>query len=248
MLGGWMLVFFSWHAIFLLLSAIGALCLVLVALRLPETRDPAHIRPLGLAPVVTGYWRLLRHRSFLGHALTGGTMMAGTFAYIAGSPFVVISLYGVPREDFGWVFGGNALGFIIASQVNVRLQRRFSPERVLLGALLFQIAAAVFLVACGWSGFGGLWGVLVPLFFWISTMGFVVPNTTALAMAPFAANAGAASALLGVLQFVLASASAALVGLAGALDQSARPMTGVMACFSLCSLSINRFVAKRPAP
>jgi DHA1 family bicyclomycin/chloramphenicol resistance-like MFS transporter len=72
----------------------------------------------------------------------------------------------------------------------------------------------------------------------------VIPNTTALAMAPFAANAGAASALLGVLQFVLAAGSSALV--AAMADGTARPMVGCMALFSLIALLINRFVVKRP--
>ena len=247
LIGGYILLWFGWQAIFLLLTAIGALSLILIFFRLPETRNPEHVRPLSLFSVVVGYWRLLGHRGFVGHALTGGTMMAGTFAYIAGSPFVVIDLFGLPSEHFGWVFGVNALGFIIASQINVRVQRRYSPERVLFGALLFQFVAVTVLVLDGWTRWGGLFGVLVPLFFWISTMGFVIPNTTALAMAPFAANAGAASALLGTLQFVLAAGSSALV--AAAADGSARPMTGFMALFSIAALAINRFVVKRvPAP
>ena len=62
-------------------------------------------------------------------------------------------------------------------------------------------------------------------------------------MAPFAANAGAASALLGVVQFVLAAASSALVGQLA--DGSARPMTGVMLLCSAASLAINRLVVPR---
>src|SRR6185369_1209586 len=129
---------------------------------------------------------------------------------------------------------------------NVRAQRRHSPERVLFAALVFQAGAAIVLAIDGWTGYGGLWGILVPLFFWISTMGFVIPNTTALAMAPFAANAGAASALLGTMQFVLAAASSALVG--ALANGTARPMVGVMVLCSFASLSILRFVARsRPA-
>ena len=46
----------------------------------------------------------------------------------------------------------------------------------------------------------------------ITCYGFVVPNTTALAMAPHGQVAGSASALLGTIQFVLASITGALVG------------------------------------
>jgi DHA1 family bicyclomycin/chloramphenicol resistance-like MFS transporter len=243
-IGGYMLYFFDWHGIFVVLTLAGVAALVVIFFRLEETRDPRYVQPLRIDTVIVGYWRLLTHRLFIGYVLCGATMMAGTFAYIAGSPFVVEVLYGLSSQVFPWVFGINAIGFILTSQLNLRLQRRYSPERVLLAALIFQAAAAVVQAIDGFTGWGGLWGILIPLFFWISMMGFVNPNTTALAMAPFAANAGAASALLGVVQFVLAAASSALVGQLA--DGSARPMTGVMVLCSAASLAINRLVVPRP--
>jgi DHA1 family bicyclomycin/chloramphenicol resistance-like MFS transporter len=245
MVGSGVLIWFGWREIFFLLTAIGVLSLVLIIIRLPETRDPAHVKPLRLDSIIVGYWRLFTHRNFVGYALTGGTMMAGTFAYIAALPFVIVNVYGHPSSYFSWVFGINAVGFIVASQINVRVQRHYSPERVLLFALLLQMGAAVIFVLDVFAGWGGLFGILVPLFFWIATMGFVIPNTTALAMGPFAANAGAASAMLGVLQFVLAAVSSGLV--AAAADGTARPMVGCMALFSLVALLINRLVVKRAA-
>jgi DHA1 family bicyclomycin/chloramphenicol resistance-like MFS transporter len=242
-IGGYMLYFFDWHGIFVVLTLAGIAALIVIFFRLDETRDPQHVRPLRIGNVVVGYWRLLTHRVFIGYVLCGATMMAGTFAYIAGSPFVIEVLYGLSSQVFPWVFGVNALGFIIASQINLRAQRRYSADRVLFAALVFQGAAAIVLALDGWTGWGGLWGILVPLFFWISTMGFVIPNTTALAMAPFAANAGAASALLGVLQFVLAAASSWLVS--ALADGTAHPMVSVMALCSFLSLAILRAAAWR---
>jgi DHA1 family bicyclomycin/chloramphenicol resistance-like MFS transporter len=245
MIGSGVLLWFGWREIFWLLTLIGVLSMILIFIRMPESLNPAHVKPLRLESIIVGYWRLFTHRNFVGYALTGGTMMAGTFAYIAGLPFVIVNIYGHPSAYFSWVFGINAVGFIIASQVNVRVQRKHSPERVLLSALLLQMVAAAVFVIDVVAGWGGLFGILVPLFFWIATMGFVIPNTTALAMGPFAANAGAASAMLGVLQFVLAAVSSGLV--AAAADGTALPMVGCMALFSLVALLINRFVVKRPA-
>jgi DHA1 family bicyclomycin/chloramphenicol resistance-like MFS transporter len=243
MIGSGVLVWFGWREIFFLLTVIGVLSLVLIFIRMPESLNPAHVRPLRLESIIVNYWRLFTHRNFVGYALTGGTMMAGTFAYIAGLPFVIVNIYGLPSSYFSWVFGINAVGFILASQVNVRVQRQYSPERVLLTALLLQLVAAAVFVIDVLAGWGGLFGILVPLFFWIATMGFVIPNTTGLAMSPFAANAGAASAMLGVLQFVLAAVSSGLV--AAAADGTARPMVACMALFSVVALLINRFVVKR---
>ena len=245
MIGSGVLLWFGWREIFFLLTAIGVLSMVLIFIRMPESLNPAHVKPLRLESIIVNYWRLFTHRNFVGYALTGGTMMAGTFAYIAALPFVIVNIYGHPSSYFSWVFGINAVGFIIASQINVRVQRTYSPERVLLVALLLQMAAAAVFVIDVLAGWGGLFGILVPLFIWIATMGFVIPNTTGLAMGPFAANAGAASAMLGVLQFVLAAVSSGLV--AAAADGTALPMVGCMALFSLVALLINRFVVKRAA-
>ncbi len=245
MIGSGVLIWFGWREIFWLLTAIGILSMILIFVRMPESLKPEHVRPLRLESVIVGYWRLFTHRNFVGYALTGGTMMAGTFAYIAGLPFVIVNVYGYPDYYFSAVFGINAVGFIVASQINVAAQRRSSPERVLLTALLIQIAAAAVFVIDVAAGIGGLFGILVPLFVWIATMGFVIPNTTGLAMGPFASNAGAASAMLGVLQFVLAALSSGLLSWLTKFDDTALPMIGVMAGFSLLSLLINRFVVKR---
>jgi DHA1 family bicyclomycin/chloramphenicol resistance-like MFS transporter len=245
MIGSGVLLFFGWREIFALLTLIGVLSMILMFVRMPESLNPKHVKPLRLDSTIVGYWRLFTHRNFVGYALTGGTMMAGTFAYIAALPFVIVNVYGHPDYYFSWVFGINAVGFIIASQINVRAQRRYSAERVLLTALLVQMAAAAVFVTDVIAGWGGLWGILVPLFVWIATMGFVIPNTTGLAMGPFAANAGAASAMLGVLQFVLAALSSSLVAVAA--DGTALPMVGCMALFSVVALLINRLVVKAPA-
>lgn len=247
MIGSGVLIWFGWREIFWLLAAIGILSMVLIFTRMPESLRPEHVRPLRLTSVIVNYWRLFTHRNFVGYALTGGTMMAGTFAYIAGLPFVIVNVYGYPDYYFSLVFGINAVGFIVASQINVAAQRRHSPERVLLTALLIQIAAAAVFVITVATGIGGLFGLLLPLFVWIATMGFVIPNTTGLAMGPFAANAGAASAMLGVLQFVLAALSSGLLSWISKFDDTALPMIGVMTGFSLLSLLINRFVVKRTA-
>jgi DHA1 family bicyclomycin/chloramphenicol resistance-like MFS transporter len=245
MIGSGVLLLFGWREIFWLLTGIGILSMVLIFVRMPESLNPAHVRPLRLTSIIVGYWRLFTHRNFVGYALTGGFMMAGTFAYIAALPFVIVNIYGHPSSYFSWVFGINAVGFILASQINVRVQRNHAPERVLLIALVLQMAAAAVFVTDVIAGWGGLFGILIPLFVWIATMGFVIPNTTALAMGPFAANAGAASAMLGVLQFVLAAVSSGLV--AAAADGTALPMVGCMALFSLVALLINRCVVKRTA-
>jgi DHA1 family bicyclomycin/chloramphenicol resistance-like MFS transporter len=167
------------------------------------------------------------------------------FAYISGSPFVVIELYGVAPERYGWIFGTNALGLIAASQINRWLLRRYRADTILAGALIAIAAAGLVLTLVAATGAGGLAGLLAPLFICIAGNGLVGPNTTAAAMAPHGRIAGSASALLGTLQFVIGALSGVLVGLLS--NGTALPMAGVIAGCGLAALGVFFGLASRPA-
>jgi DHA1 family bicyclomycin/chloramphenicol resistance-like MFS transporter len=122
--------------------------------------------------------------------------------------------FGVTTGGFGIIFGVNALGLVLAAQVNARLVRRYTSDAIIQRVLLVQVAAGVLLFAGAWSGWLQLYGVAVLLFVYVASVGCLFPTVPAMAMAPWGAMAGSASALIGVLQFALAAASAALIGAA----------------------------------
>jgi len=230
MLGGLLVNLYSWQAIFLSLTVFSAMASLAVALGLPESMPATHPRQ-PLSGALTQYRRLLGDRIFLGHALTGGIVMAGMFSYIAGSPFVFIKLYGVPPEHYGWLFGTNAAGFILVAQLNARLVGKTGPAFMLSRTIWVYLAAALTLLAVAGLRTEQLWPLLVPLFICIASLGCIIPNASACAMNGQWARAGSASALLGCLQFSVAAAAAALVGVLH--DGTAVPMALVI---SLCGV------------
>ena len=232
MLGGVLINVSGWQSIFLVLSLFSAACLLAVSLGLPESL-PAHVPRQPLSGALRQYLRLLGDRVFLGHALTGGIAIAGMFAYIAGSPFVFIKLYGVPAEHYGWLFGTNAAGFILCAQVNARLLAKHGPAFLLARAVWLYLAAGVVLLGVALLRPTQLWPLLVPLFVCISSLGCIIPNASACAMNGQGARAGSASALMGSLQFSVAAGAAALVGVLH--DGSAVPMALVI---SLCGVLV----------
>ncbi|MFJ2984711.1 MULTISPECIES: multidrug effflux MFS transporter [unclassified Pseudomonas] len=248
MLGGVLVNLAGWQSIFLTLSLFSAACLVAVGLGLPESL-PAHMPRQPLSGALRQYLRLLADRVFVGHALTGGIAIAGMFAYIAGSPFVFIKLYGVPAEHYGWLFGTNAAGFILVAQINARLLAKRGPAFLLVRAVWLYLAAGLVLLGVAALRPAQLWPLLVPLFVCIASLGCIIPNASACAMSGQGARAGSASALMGCLQFSVAAGAASLVGLLH--DGSAVPMTLVI---SLCgalvvsaALLTRRSQARRPA-
>lgn len=247
-LGGFLVNTAGWQSIFLVLTVFSGCCAVAVYLGLPES-IPVDRPRLPLSGALGQYARLLADRPFVGYALTGGIAMAGMFAYIAGSPFVVIKLYGVPAEHFGWVFGTNAAGFILVAQVNARLLGRLGPQALLRRGVWAYLVAGLTLLAVTATRPDHLWPLLIPLFVCIASLGTIIPNASACAMSGQGPRAGSASAMLGFLQFVIAAISSSLVG--ALANGTALPMALVIAGCGALALAASavtaRYVAKRAA-
>ncbi|MGH6926912.1 MAG: multidrug effflux MFS transporter, partial [Dongiaceae bacterium] len=156
LLGGYVLQWFGWQAIFWALALFGLACLVAVATWVPETRPPAQRTTGGVVSAIVVYARLIADRSFLGYALTSALALAGMFVYITTSPHLFIDVFGLSTQAYGWMFGCNAAGFIAVSQLNRLLLSRFSMYRLLAWGVRLNCAAAFVLLAAALSGFDGL--------------------------------------------------------------------------------------------
>lgn len=241
--GGLLLELWSWRAIFLALALFGTVLGLSVLLRLPESRSAAVADQARSETPLKSYFALLRQRQLLGYALVGAFNGACLFTYISASPDLIINQYGIPPERFGMVFGVNAAGLIGASQVNRALLRRFTSAQILAVASPAALAAGLLLLAGAASGTGGMWGVLVPLFFVMTSQGFMQSNAIALALDVDPLRAGSISALLGAAGFgtgVLASVAASALH-----DGTAMPMASVMVAALLLS-ALSLFGLARP--
>jgi MFS transporter, DHA1 family, multidrug resistance protein len=245
LIGGQLLVNFGWRSVFWLLAGYAILWLIVVIAFLPESLPVARRRPQPMRVVLGVYARLLRDRTYIGYVLSGALIFAGLLAYISGSPFVFIELFDVPPERYGIFFGVNALGIVSASQINRWLATRVEARRIVGVMLSVAMTASLVLLFDAYSGFGGFAGILVPLFCYIACHGFVLPNTTALAMAPHGQVAGSASALLGSIQFVLGSITGALVG--ALANGTAVPLAAVIAGCGVAAFVTHHVAGMRSA-
>lgn len=239
--GAQILVFFGWRAIFWALAGFGLLCLAAVALLLRESLPRERRTRGGSRQALRVYARLLGDRAFMRYALSGALVMSGMFVYIFGSPFVFMQIHGVRPERYGWIFGLNALGLISVSLLNRALLARVAGAGILSRALPVTAAAGIAVLIMAWTGAGGLPGLLVPIFAYVASLGFVFPNVIATALTSQGENAGAASALLGALQFGAGAAVGALLGALG--DGTAVPMAGLIAACGVSALAVHRLAA-----
>jgi DHA1 family bicyclomycin/chloramphenicol resistance-like MFS transporter len=246
LIGGQLLHFFGWRAIFVTLCGFGLLCLALVVFGLPETLPAEQRTKTGLGSALRTYGQLLVDGRFMGYALASGLASAAMFAYIAGSSFVFIELNGVAPERFGLIFGTNAFGLILASQCNRWLLGRYSSGQILTVALAATAGFGLLLVTLTALGIGGFAGLLIVLFCCIASTGFVGPNATAAAMAPYGNRAGSAAALLGAVQFACGAVAGALVS--ALHNGTALPMTSTIALCGVAAFLLLQFLALRPQP
>ena len=245
LVGGYVLVWFGWRAIFLLQAAIGMAALAAVFLRLPESHGGAHrtLHPLG---VLCDYGVLLIDRRFIGYVLAGAVSNAGLFAYITASPHVFIDLFHVPPQHFGWFFGVNAIGLVTGAQVGARLLKGRSASRVLFAAQIVQWIAGLALLGCALTGFGGMWGIAGGLFAFLALNGAIMPIAAGCAMHHFGHTAGMASALLGTIQFGAAAVVSTVIG--GTSPATAIPMAAVIAGCGIAGLVCSMLLRPKPTP
>lgn len=214
-LGSLVLQWTTWRGVFVVLAMIGLALTVVAYVALPETLPPERRRSGGVAGTLRSFRVLSRDRSYVGLVLVAGLSMAALFAYVSGSSFIFQEQYGLTEQRYALLFGAGSFGLIGGTQVNARLLRHFAPQDLLQWALLAGTASSLLLLATAATGFGGLAGVVVPLFGVLTATGVAMPNAPALALSRHGEIAGTAAALLGAVRFGVGAIAAPFVGLLG---------------------------------
>lgn len=244
LVGGYINQYFGWRAIFWALVGCGALGSLMAYFKLPETHAPEkRHKNLSLKSSLNTYGELLRDRHFMGYALCGALAQGTMFAYITGSPFVLIKYYHIAPENYGLFFGANAFGLIFTAQMNRLLLKKYELDIVLQKALMIVATMGIVLVAAAIANTSLVY-MAGAIFIFISAMGATFPNSSAGALTHQGARAGAASALLGAIQFAIGFCSSSLVSLFD--NQTLFPMTGVMCGCALLSISTYFILVKKP--
>ncbi|MDE2574637.1 MAG: Bcr/CflA family efflux MFS transporter [Rhodospirillales bacterium] len=203
-LGGLMLRLGGWRDIFGLLALTGLLLLGAAALGLPETR-----RQL---PVVH-YAAVLRQGRTVGYGLVGAMSIGNVFAFVAGSPLVLLGLRHMSVPAFGGVFAIITSGVVAGAAVNRRLiARGIGADLPLGGGLLLAALAGLAAAGLAATGLLDLPALVVLMFASTFARGLVGPNITHAALERVPQMAGAASALIGSLQMLTGALSGLVVG------------------------------------
>lgn len=236
-IGGWVLTVSSWRTIFYFLTTFSFILIICVFFFLPESKNPNRAKSLKAKDVLKDYADVLKEKTFLYYALASSIAMAGMFAYISGSPFVFMKFHSFTEQQYGWVFGGNAMGFIIGSQMNRVLLNKFSSLQVITISSIILVGISILMFVLFGLNVLSPAILIATIFTFLFSLGLLVPNCTALALAPFTYNAGSASALIGFIQMITGAGISALVSLLH--NGTTFPMVfGMFFCGTICFLII----------
>lgn len=225
---------FAWPAIFVALALFGVISIALVFYALPETRMQelkTKSRPLDAAQ---NYLHLIVSTRYFPYVAALAFAMAGFFAYLAGSSFVFISIYGLSPATYSMLFAFNAIGLMTGAQIAPHLMGRFRPQSIVRVALTVYATAAVILAVLELAGSAGLVPMSVLLFVAVTAMAFVLPLTSVMALESYGAISGTAAALMGAFNFGAGTLASLVVGMTA--NGTALPMIitiavcGVAAC------------------
>jgi DHA1 family bicyclomycin/chloramphenicol resistance-like MFS transporter len=227
-IGGLVCSAWGWHYIFIILAVVASVVITACLIWLPDGREPDHTLSLKPQHIISNFWNVFKHPQFFTYALAGAIGMSSQYAYLSGSSYVFISYYHVDQKHFGYIFAFIAAGLIGFSQVNSVIIRKASSQNVMRIALIFQCVIGIILFVVTYNGLINVFEMIGLLFIYLCCQGFITPNSSALSLAPFAKQAGIASALMGFLQMGLGSLSSATVSYFNKGRLSPVPMVSIM--------------------
>ena len=247
LIGGQVLWFLGWRAIFWVLAIIGVVALVAAWLRLPETLRPEYRQPLVLSSILRRFGELVRHRAFMGYAFTSTFQFSALMSFLSGSPFVFIEKYGIAPRAYGLIFGGMIVFMTLGSLLNAKFAPVFGANRILHHAVIVPAVVGPTALVLGFIearyGTIGLWPFLLCFAPQIATISLIGPNSMAMALQRYPHMAGTASSLMGVMQFGIGAVFGAIVG--QTMDGTIAPMTTAMGIAGALCLVSHRLLVRR---
>jgi len=225
-IGGYVTEDYGWHTVFFILMCIGIAILIAAQVGLPGSYKPDTSISLKPKPIISNFLKVLKEPQFFTYAFTGSIAFSGLFTYVAASPIIFMNIYHVDAKTYGWIFAFMSVSFIGSSQLNSVLLKKFSSEQMIFAALITQSVISIVFLVLAVNNLLGLYETIAMLFLFLGCLGISNPNTAGLTMAPFAKNAGSASALMGAIQLGLGALASFAVSVV--VKNSVTPMVIIM--------------------
>lgn len=193
--GGWLLVHASWHAIFWFLSGVGVVLWLAIFRLMPETLHLEQRQLFNPKNLLAGYWQLGSDPRFFLLAIASGIPFNGMFLYVLSAPVYLGEILGLQPQQFFWFFILNIVGVMAGALVSGRLAGRIAPKRqIRIGFLIMLVIGVVNLLA-NWLFKAHVSWAMFPLAVFSFGWALMVPVVTLLVLDLHPERRGMASSL-----------------------------------------------------
>lgn len=213
-IGGFMIHYVDWQAIFMLLAGIGWVIALAVALGLKESLPVDQRQTGGFHASLTSMAQLVVKPAFWPLILATGLVYGALFSYISASTFVFQTGFGMAPQMFSLLYAFNGLGIVVGSNLPGQLAKRFTNRQQV--TLFLSLASAFSALLVGTLLFpANVWVVSVFILILVVLIGALLTLTVTLIMDRATSNVGGASAVIGLAQNACGGLASPLVGLTG---------------------------------
>jgi DHA1 family bicyclomycin/chloramphenicol resistance-like MFS transporter len=245
LIGGLLDTALGWEATFVFVGVFALLVLGWAWLGLPETR-PDHVTGGGITYLASEARSLLGSAAFNAYVLAATLGSATFFAFLGGSPHVVIGLMGESSASYGAWFITTAFGYLLGNLAAARLSPRVGIERMIRAGLAFEVAGALFSVLIVWLfPLGGPATIFPPQFFVSFGNGVLMPNAIAGAVSVRPQAAGTASGIMGCAQMAVGALAAQALSWLVAASTTALPMVIAILAIAVAAVTGYAWLMRR---
>ena len=213
MIGGAVLVWFNWHAIFWILAIAALLVSAMIVFFIRETLPVEKRQKFHFRTTLGNFASLFRHKRVLSYMLASGFSFAGMFSFLSAGPFVYIEINHISPQDFGYYFALNIVFLFVTTMINGRIVRRVGALNMFRSGLWVQFAMALWMVVTALLGVG-FWSLVLGVAAFVGCVALVASNAMAVILDEFPHMAGTASSLAGTFRFGIGAIVGALLSMA----------------------------------
>ncbi|OOF63503.1 Bcr/CflA family multidrug efflux MFS transporter [Rodentibacter pneumotropicus] len=209
-IGGYIVKYFHWHAIFYVIALMGALSTLLVFFIIPETHKKENRIPLRLNIIARNFMSLWKQKEVLGYMFAASFGFGGLFAFVTAGSIVYIGIYGIPVDQFGYFFMLNIAIMTLASFLNGQFVTKIGAETMLRIGIAIQFLSGVWLILTALFDFG-FWSMAIGVAFFVGQNPLISSNAMASILEKFPTISGTVNSLVGSVRFATGAVMGSLV-------------------------------------
>ena len=195
MVGGFLFIHASWHAIFWFLTGVGVLLWLANWRLLPETLHATHKQPFEVGHLLRGYWQLGSNPRFFMLALASGIPFNGMFLYVLSAPVFLGELLHLGPGQFFWFFTLTIAGIMAGSFLSGRLAGRIKPKHQIRHGFVIMLLVSLTNVTLNLLFEPQAWWALLPIAIFAFGWALMVPVVTLMVLDLAPDRRGMASSL-----------------------------------------------------